>query len=131
MANQEKRAWIELSIILVILAAFFSLVSFGWRLDSVSLAIFAIVGFLGFRRYKRRPGEVIYDELDLQIERQALLSSMCGFYILLIIFSLAAQKFDTAVPIWMVVQIFWAVSLLIWAIKAIIIIVLYRRSAHA
>jgi hypothetical protein len=31
----------------------------------------------------------------------------------------------------MVVQIFWAVSLIIWAIKALIIIVLQRRSAYA
>jgi uncharacterized membrane protein len=116
MADQEKRAWIELIVILAILAAFFALMSFGWRLDSVSLAIFAIVGFLGFRRYKRRPGEVIYDELDRQIERRALLSSMCVFYVLLIVFSLAAQKLDTTVPIRMVVQIFWLVSLIIWAI---------------
>jgi uncharacterized membrane protein len=134
MADQEKRAWIVLSIILITLAAFFALVSFGWKLDSISLSVFAVVGFLGFRRHKRRPGEVSYDERDRQIERQALLSSMCLFYALLMAFSVAASfthGWDATVPIWLVVQIFWAVSLVIWAIKALIIIVLYRRSAHA
>jgi len=134
MSRQEKRAWIMLSIIVITLAAYFALVSYGGKLDSVSLAVFAVLGFLGFRRIKRRPGEVLYDERDLKIERQALLSSLCLFYILMIVFSVASSftdGWDVNVSIRMVVEVFWIVSLVIWAIKALIIIALYRRSAHA
>lgn len=134
MPNREKRAWILLSIIVVILAAYPVLVSRGWRLDSVSLAVLAILGFLGFQPIKRRFGEVVYDERDLKIEKQALLSSLCLFYILMIAFSVASgitHGWHASVSVEKVVEIFWIVSLSIWAIKALIIIVLYRRSAHA
>jgi hypothetical protein len=133
MSNPEKRAWIELSIVLITLAVYFAFISFG-RLDPVSLSIFALASFLGFRRNKRRRGQVTYDERDRQIERQALFSSLCAFYVLMMIFSVAAgmtNGWDTSVPVWMAVQIFWALSLLIWAMKALIVIVLYRRGAHA
>ena len=133
MPDQEKRAWFELGVILITLAVYFAFIWYV-RLDSVSLAVFALTGFLGFRRYKRRPGEVTYDERDRQIERRALLSSLCVFYVLMMIFSVAAgitNGWDKSVPIWIAVQVFWAVSLVIWAIRALIIIMLYRRSAHA
>ena len=134
MANQEKQAWIGLIIILVTLAAYFALFSYRGKLDSNSLAVLAIAGFLGFRRTRRRSGEVVFDERDRQIQRHALLTSMSIFYICMILFSVAAgitNGWDASVPIWMVVQIFWAVSLVTWAIKYIIVIMQYRRGSHA
>ena len=134
MSRQEKRAWILLSIILITLAAYFALVSYGWKLDSVSLAVLAVFGFLGFRRNKSRPGEILYDERDLKIERQALLWSLCLFYVLMIVFSVASSfwyGWDTSVSVEIAVQAFWIVSLVIWALKAIFTITLYRRSARA
>ncbi|MGC9973730.1 MAG: hypothetical protein ABSE56_24430 [Bryobacteraceae bacterium] len=133
MAVQEKRAWFMLSVILVTLAVYFAFISMV-RFDSVSISVFALTGFLGWRRSKRRRGEITYDERDRQIEKQALLSSLCVFYGLILVLSLAVgftHGWDASVPLWMVIQIFWAVSLVIWAIKALIIIVLYRRGAHA
>lgn len=133
MAVQEKRAWFVLSVILVTLAVYIAFISLV-RFDSVSLTVFALTGFLGWRRSKRRGGEITFDERDRQIEKQALLSSMCVFYGLILVLSLAVgftHGRDASVPLWMVIQIFWAVSLVIWAIKALIIIVLYRRGAHA
>jgi hypothetical protein len=133
MADGEKRAWIELSIILVTLTVYFLFIAFG-RLDSVSLAVFALAGFLGFRRSKRRRNEVAYDERDRQIEKQALLCSLMAFYLFMLLFSVAAgmtNGWDRSVPLWLVVQIFWALSLVIWAVKALIVIVLYRRGVHA
>ena len=134
MPSREKRAWVMLSIIVVIFAAYFVLVPRGWRLDSVSLAVLALVGFIGFRPIKRRSSEVLYDERDLKIERQALPSSLCLFYILMIIFSVSSSithGWDASVSIEKAVEVFWMVSLAIWAIKALIVIVLYRRGAHA
>jgi hypothetical protein len=134
MPRQEKRAWILLSIILITLAAYFALVSYGGKLDSVSLAVLAVFGFLGFRRNKGRPGEILYDERDLKIERQALLFSLCLFYGLMIVFSVASSfwhGWDTSVSIEIIVQAFWIVSLVIWALKALFTIALYRRSARA
>ena len=133
MTYLEKRAWIELSIIFVTLALYGIFISRG-KLDPISLSIFALAGFLGFARGKRRKGEVLYDERDRQIERHALLSSLIVFYMLVAVFSVVAaftNGWDAAVPIWMVVQIFWAAALAIWAVKDAIIIVQYRRSAHA
>jgi uncharacterized membrane protein (DUF485 family) len=133
MAVQEKRAWFMLSVILVTLAVYFAFISLV-RFDSVSLTVFALAGFLGLRRSKRGRGEITYDERDRQIEKQALLSSMCVFYGLILALSLAVgftHGWDASVPLWMVIQIFWAVSLVIWGIKALITIVLYRRGAHA
>ena len=133
MSRQEKRAWILLSIILITLAAYFALVSYGWKLDSVSLAVLAVFGFLGFRRNKSRPGEILYDERDLKIERQALLLSLCLFYGLMIVFSVVSSTlgWDASVSIEIVIQVFWIVSLIIWAFKALFTITLYRRSARA
>jgi hypothetical protein len=133
MSDQEKRAWIELSIILGTLAVYFAFIAFG-RLDPVSLAVFALAGFLGFRRKRPRAGVVTYDERDGRIERHALLTSLIVFYLLAIAFTVAAGVAgygDRSVPIWVVIQIFWAASLVVWAVKAIIIIVSYRRSVNA
>jgi uncharacterized membrane protein len=96
--------------------------------------VFAIAGFIGFRGFRRRSGEVIYDERDLQIQKQALLSSLRTFYAVMIVFSVVVgitKGWDASVPIWTVVQIFWAFSLMIWGLKALLIIVQYRRGAHA
>jgi len=135
MATLEKQAWFTLIIILVTLTAYFALISFGGMLDSTSLAVFAFAGFLGFfRRSRRRSGELVHDERDLQIEKQALLTSMRVFYVIMILFSVVVgitRGWDASVPVWMVVQIFWAFSLMIWALKALLIIVQYRRGAHA
>ena len=133
MPDQEKQAWIALTIILVALVAYFSLISFV-KFDSASMAVFAIVGFLGFRRFRSKSKEVVYDERDRQIERHALLTSLRVFYVFLILFSVVvgfAGGWDASVPIWMAVQIIWAISLTMWALKALLIIVQYRRGAHA
>ena len=133
MPYQEKRAWFMLGVIVITLAAYFTFISFV-RFDSVSLAVFALMGFLGVRRSKRRQGENTYDERDRHIEKQALLWSMCVFYASVLVLSLAVgftHGWDISVSLWMVVQIFWAVSLVIWGIKALIVIVMYRRGADA
>ncbi len=123
-----------LAIILITLAAYFAFASHGGKLDSVSLAVFAIVGFIGFRPYRRRSGKVIYDERDRQIERHALFASLCVFYIFAIVFSVVVgitRGWDASVSIWMAVQIFWIFSLIMWGLKALLIIVQYRRGSHA
>jgi uncharacterized membrane protein (DUF485 family) len=133
MAEQEKRAWFILGVIVLTLAVYIAFVSLV-RFDSVSLAVFALAGFLGLRTSKQRRGAITYDERDRQIEKQALVSSMCIFYVLIILLSLAAgftQGWDTSVRLWVVIQIFWAVSLAIWGVKALIVIMLYRRGSHA
>lgn len=132
MPEQEKRAWFMLTIIVLTLAAYFAFISFV-RFDSVSLTVFALIGFLGLRR-RKRSREITYDERDRQIEKQALLWSLGIFYALILVFSLGVgftNGWDRSVPLWTVIQVFWAVSLVIWAIKAVFIIVLYRRGAHA
>ena len=132
MPEQEKRAWFLLTIVVLTLAAYFAFISFV-RFDSVSLTVFALIGFLGLRRPKRSR-EITYDERDRQIEKQALLWSLGVFYALILVFSLGVgftNGWDRSVPLWTVIQVFWAVSLVIWAIKAVLIIVLYRRGAHA
>jgi hypothetical protein len=133
MSCQEKRAWFMLGVVVITLTVYFTFISLV-RFDSVSLTVFALAGFLGLRRSKRRRGEITYDERDRQIERQALLASMCLFYALILVLSLVVQfvhGWDTSVSLWMVIQIFWAVSLVIWGIKAIIVIVMYHKGAHA
>ena len=132
MAELEKRAWFELSIILITLAVYVAMISFV-RFDSVSLAVFALAGFLGVRRRKARGGEVLFDERDRQIERQALLYSLMCLYCLMLLFSVVAGVigWDGAVPIWILIQIFWAVSLVVWGLKAAFVIISYRRGAHA
>ena len=133
MPYQEKRAWFMLGVIAITLAAYFAFISLV-RFDSVSLTVFALAGFLGLRRSKRRRGEITYDERDRQIERQALVTSMCVFYALILVLSLAVDfthGWDTSVSLWMVIQIFWAVSLVTWGIKALIVIVMYHRGANA
>ena len=133
MPYQEKRAWFMLGVIAITLATYFAFISLV-RFDSVSLTVFALAGFLGLRRSKRRRGEITYDERDRQIERQALVTSMCVFYALILVLSLAVDfthGWDTSVSLWMVIQIFWAVSLVTWGIKALIVIVMYHRGANA
>lgn len=133
MPYQEKRAWFMLGVIAITLAAYFAFISLV-RFDSVSLTVFALAGFLGLRRSKRRRGEITYDERDRQIERQALVTSMCVFYALILVLSLAVDfthGWDTSVSLWMVIQIFWALSLATWGIKALLVIVMYHRGAHA
>jgi len=133
MAHPEKRAWFMLVVIAITLAAYFAFISFV-RFDSVSLAVFALSAFLGLGSSKHRRGAITHDERDLHIERQALLSSMSAFYVLILVLSLAAfftYGEDTSVRLWMVIQIFWAISLLTWGIKAFITILMYRRGAHA
>jgi uncharacterized membrane protein len=133
MPYQEKRAWFMLGVIGITLAAYFAFISLV-RFDSVSLTVFALAGFLGLRRSKRRRGEITYDERDRQIERQALVASMCVFYALILVLSLAVDfthGWDTSVSLWMVIQIFWALSLATWGIKALLVIVMYHRGAHA
>jgi uncharacterized membrane protein len=133
MPYQEKRAWFMLGVIAITLAAYFAFISLV-RFDSVSLTVFALAGFLGLRRSKRRRGEITYDERDRQIERQALVASMCVFYALILVLSLAVDfthGWDTSVSLWMVIQIFWALSLATWGIKALLVIVMYHRGAHA
>lgn len=133
MAEQEKRAWFMLTIVVATLVAYFAFISFV-RFDSVSLTVFALIGFLGLRRSKRSRDGITYDERDREIEKKALLWSLGVFYALILVFSLAVgftHGWDRSVPLWTVIQVFWAVSLVIWAIKAAFIIVLYRRGAHA
>jgi hypothetical protein len=133
MPYQEKRAWFMLGVIVITLAAYFAFISLV-RFDSVSLSVFALSGFLGLRRSKRRRGEITYDERDRQIERQALVASLCAFYALILVLSLVADFTgggDASVRLWMVIQIFWAVSLVTWGIKALIVIVMYRKGTHA
>lgn len=133
MSRQEKRVWFMLGVIVVTLAVYALFISLV-RFDSTSLAIFALTGFLGWRRTKARRGEVTYDERDRQIERQALLSSLLVFYGLVLVLSIVAGVWhggDASLPLWMVIQIFWALSLVVWGIKAGMVILLYRRGAHA
>ncbi|MBI1740790.1 MAG: DUF2178 domain-containing protein [Candidatus Koribacter versatilis] len=133
MAEQEKRAWFMLTIVVATLVAYFAFISFV-RFDSVSLTVFALIGFLGLRRSKRSRDGITYDERDREIEKKALLWSLGVFYALILVFSLAVgftNGWDRSVSLWTVIQVFWAVSLVIWAIKAAFIIVLYRRGAHA
>jgi len=132
MSDQEKSAWIQLSIIAITLAAYFLMISFV-RFDSVSASVFAIAGFLGLRRKRPRSGEVSYDERDREIERRCTLTALIVFYLLAIAFTaVAGSGFgDHSVPVWIVVQIFWAASFVVWAIKAILVIRAYRKGAHA
>lgn len=133
MSRQEKRVWFMLGVIVVTLAVYALFISLV-RFDSTSLAIFALTGFLGWRRTKARRGEVTYDERDRQIERPALLSSLLVFYGLVLVLSIVAGVWhggDASLPLWMVIQIFWALSLVVWGIKAGMVILLYRRGAHA
>ena len=81
-----------------------------------------------------RSGKVVYDEPDMQIQRQALLTSLRVFYVLMILFSVIVgftNGWDASVSIWMIVQVFWTVSLMIWSLKYLLIIMQYRRGAHA
>ena len=75
-----------------------------------------------------------YDERDLQIHRQSLLTSLRVFYVFMILFSVIVgftNGWDASVSVWMIVQVFWTVSLMIWALKYLLIIMQYRRGAHA
>ncbi len=135
MAGPEKRAWILFGICVATLVFYLALIPSGrGRLDSVTLALLAAVGFFGLHRRRRPTDEVAFDERDHQIERQALLLSLSVLYVLMVAFSVVADiagGWHASVPLWTAVQIFWAGSLAVWALKALIVIVLYRRGDHA
>ena len=139
MPRQEKDAWFTLIVVGATLALYFAFIAVV-RMSEASVAIFALAGLTGVTGMKRKAlrrrqdREVIYDERDRQIERQALLFSLTMFYGGMILLGLVTgfwEGWATAVPLWKVFQIFWAAAVVVWGLKAAAIIVLYRRGTHA
>jgi hypothetical protein len=136
MPKQEKDSWFILVVIAATLAlyfAFLAVVGMNQAAGGV-FALAALTGIPGMKRRKRQGGDVVYDERDRHIERQALLFSLTAFYGGMILFGLVTgfwAGWETSVPLWKVFQVLWAVALVVWGLKAAFIIVLYRRGAHA
>ena len=139
MPRQEKDAWFILVVIGATLALYFAFLAVV-GMSQAGFAIFALsalTGVPGMNRKalrKRQGGDVVYDERDRQIERQAVLFSLTVFYGGMVLLGLVTGfwiGWETAAPLWQVFQIFWAAALVAWGVKAAAIIVLYRRGAHA
>ena len=132
MPQQEKQAWFVLSVVGVTLASYVAFISI-IRFDPSSAAVFALSALLGLPIWKHRRHEITYDERDRQIERQALLSSLRVFFVLIVLLPLATgftRGWNTPVRLWVALQTLWAVTLAIWGVKAIVIIALYHKGAN-
>jgi uncharacterized membrane protein len=133
MTEQERQAWFMLGVFIVTLTAYIAFI-LTIRFDLSAMAVFALAGIAGIRISKHRRGEITYDERDRQIERQALLSSMRAFFVLIVLLPLAvgvACGWNAPVRLWVVVQAIWAISLAICGLKALLTIMLYHRRSNA
>jgi uncharacterized membrane protein len=133
MPKQEKQAWYMLIVVVATLAAYAAFIRFV-RFDPVSIAVFALSGFLGVRITKRRHGEIEFDERDREIERRALLAALrVGYTVLLIptVVVTIAKGDNYSVPLWFVMQCVWGGSLAMFGLRSALVIAAYRKDAHA
>ena len=133
MPKQEKQAWFTVGVVAATLIAYVAFIRFV-RFDPVSTAIFGLSGFLGVRMNKRRRGEVEFDERDREIQRRSLLAALTIGYALLLVLTVVitvAQGDDYSVPLWLVMQLFWGGSLAMFGLRSALVIMAYRKDAHA
>ena len=131
--SQEKQAWYSLIVVAVTLAAYGVFIGFV-RFDSVSLSVFALSGLLGVRVRRTQKADIEFDERDREIERRALLASLrvsFGALIVLTVVLNLAKGESYTVPLWTLLQVFWAGTLTMFGLKCALVIAAYRRGRDA
>ena len=131
MNAMEKVAWAELLVCVTALAAVGLLVP--WLGDR-AVGGFGLLGFLGFTVLflRRRGNRVITDERDTEIQRVATsfgISAACFtlFLVLTILVVWAGYSHTDAVPTRILTWLIWISFAVLYGVKGLAAVVLYRR----
>ena len=128
MSAMQRFAWFNLAVIAVTLAAVFLLLPF---LGKGALGGCGFLGFIGFGPFffRRKPGQVLTDERDIDIQRRSWILAYAVFWV---VFVLAAALLsplvygqEGAVPVWIIqISVFFG-FMLVYALASIAILVQY------
>jgi hypothetical protein len=128
MSAMQKFAWFNLAVIAFTLVVVVSLLPF---LGSGALGGFGFLGFLGFGPifFRKKPGQVLIDERDQQIQRRSfvLAYSVCWVVFVLVATFLSAAVYgqEGAVPVLVVQYSVFCGFMLMQAVGSIAILIQY------
>jgi len=84
MTATQKHAWFNLAVIALTLLTVMTLVPIlGVRRAMGGFGLLGLLGF-GFLVYRRRPGQVVVDERDAEIQRRSLMISAAVFWVIFV-----------------------------------------------
>lgn len=137
MCVQERRAWFVVKVVGITFALygiFVAIVGF----DPVGQAIFALLALLAAegRIGRRTEGAVVVDERDQEINRSAALGAYAAFWALLVVaimtpFFVLGPNADLTIRVSTLTFLLYPAMGFVCLVRAIVMIVLYRRQANA
>lgn len=140
---QERQAWFTLGVASVALIGYLTLylvVVRGFGLSAEPLfAIFGLFGFTGLQNYfvrrERREGKVALDERDHEIARQANLAAFSVFWVVFVAacmapFFIKGPNATLTVRTSTLSMTVLVGMLIVFTVRALATVILYRRGAH-
>jgi hypothetical protein len=138
MNIQEKRAWFYLAVIAATLAVFIPL-AFATGFHAASLGALGLFGFAGgasvLGRREKRAGRVVFDERDKEIDRIATLAGYSTFWTVFVLgvmipFFILGPNAQVTLPINMFPAFIAPAMMIIFGVRAVVVVVLHRRGSH-
>jgi hypothetical protein len=133
MPELEKRAWLNMAVVVGILFLFVVILKLAHSVAAATAA-YALLGLTAVPELKR--SQVIFDERDRDIDRKALLTGLRAFWVLLALGLISLGVFldwdrILAIPVWGLAQVLWIAWIVVLAVKSLATIVLYHSGNHA
>jgi hypothetical protein len=126
----QKFAWFNLGVIVLTLLVIVSLLPFFGHKAMGGFGCLGLIG-LGPLFFRKKPGQVITDERDLQIQWRAWIFAYALFWVAFVlvasVLSAAVYGEDGMVPVSIVrISVFWA-FLFVYALASVAMLVQYAR----
>lgn len=132
MSQQQKMAWFTIAVCAVTLLAFAALWPIvGTQRAMAAFALLSLWGLVGWF-YRKRPGEVVFDERDRDIHSTAVKISAGCVYLYFVSCSLVMwqlKRGDGSVPADWLPNMSWFGAIVLLGSWALAALVLYRREA--
>lgn len=127
MTAPQKHAWFTVAVVALSVLAVMALVPLlGFRRAMGGLGLLGLLGF-GVVFYRKRPGQVVTDERDVEIQRRSLMLTSAVFWVVFVEVCVFMPWFyygeQGAVPVWVVqsgVVVAWIVVSLIWSVATLV-----------
>jgi hypothetical protein len=130
MTTTQKQAVFNLAIIVVTLIAVLALVPvLGFQRAQGGLGILGLLGFGPFL-FRKRPGEVFYDERDIMIQFRAWAVAYSIFWVAFVaVCVLAPFTFGASgyVRVELVQMSVWYGFMIVWGLSAVVTLIQYAR----
>ncbi len=139
MNTQEKRAWFILAVLAATLAVYLPL-AFVTGFHVASLGVTGVFGLAGaaplIGRREKAAGKPTFDERDSEIEKAATLAGYSIFWLALVLgimvpFFILGPNAPVTIPMYVFPMLLVFASMIIFGIRALVTVVLYRRGSHA